>query len=262
MASVRKFQFDESFDTEMPYSERKAAENEARRAAEAPPEPEPEPEPEVPPPPTFSEAQLEEAKRVARAEGVREGDGQGFGRGYGEGMSKGMAEGRKAGRGEAEAQIEARFADAAVKVAEGVQALIAAREARNEEFARMPAVLAIAIARKLMPELTRRGGLIEIEGMITSLAAELIDEPRLTIRVEPETADLLRERLAGSRVLGPDAKVMVIEDPSIAVGDCRVEWADGGAERDTRRLLDDIEAIVSRLPTTDQPASDGDADAS
>jgi len=263
MASVRKFHFDESFDTEAPYSERKAAEAAARRAAEAPPpEPEPEPEPEAPPPPTFNEAELEEAKRIARADGAREGDGRGYGRGFGEGMVKGMTEGRQAGQREAEARIEARFADAAVKIATDVQALIAAREARNEEFARMPVVVAMAMVRKLMPELTRRGGLAEIEGLIASLAADLIDEPRLTIRVEPETADLLRERLEGSRVLGPDAKVMVIEDPTIAVGDGRVEWADGGVERDTRRLLDDIEAIVSRMPTTDQPSATVDADAS
>lgn len=257
MPSVRKFQFDESFDTELPYSARKALEAEARRAAEAPPEPES--EPEVPPPPTFSEEELAAARRVARAEGVKEGDAQGYGRGFGEGMAKGMAQGMERGRRQAEGQIEARFADAAIKIGASVEALIRAREARNEEFARLPVTAAFAIVRKLMPELTRRGALVEIEGLITSIVAELIDEPRLTIRVEPETAGLLRSRLAGSPVVGPDARVMVLDDSTIAVGDCRVEWADGGAERDTRRLLEDIEAIAIRPPTTDDPASGGDA---
>lgn len=258
MPSVRKFHFDESFDTELPYTVRRAAEDAARRAAEAPiePEPEPEPEPDIPPPPTFSEEELAEARERGRAEGVREGDAVGYGRGFGEGMARGMAEGREAGRGEAEARIEARFADAAERIVAGFRDLIAAREAKNEETRRLPVVLAMAAIRKIMPELTRRGGLAEIEGLITSLTAELIDEPRLTIRVAPETAEELRERLAASRILDPDAKLMVIGDPVFEIGDCRVEWADGGAERDTQKLLSDIEAIALRLPTTDEPASE------
>jgi flagellar assembly protein FliH len=42
-------------------------------------------------------------------------------------------------------------------------------------------------------------------------------------------------------------KVVLLAETSVAPGDCRIEWADGGVERDSARLWRDIDLAVARL---------------
>ena len=99
-----------------------------------------------------------------------------------------------------------------------------------------------------MPEWARRGGMIEVEAMVRACLTDLIDEPRLIIRVAEDSIDLVRDHLdqtIASRGFG--AKLMVIGDATVAPGGCRIEWAEGGAERDTAKLMAEIERCAARL---------------
>lgn len=252
MSSVRKFLFDESFDIELPHHRRKAA---AAPEPEPEPEPPPEPAPPPPPPPTFSEAELEAARKQAHADGEKAGRSAGYGQGYGEGHVAGRKEGVEQARREVEAQVAARCTAALEKIAAGVDALIADRAAGAAARRDEPVLIALAIVRKLMPELARRHGLAEVEALVRSCLAELIDEPRLVVRVAPDMADPVREELdalSGARGFG--ARLMVVDEPALGRGDCRIEWAEGGAERDIARTLNEIETIAARLMEAPVPA--------
>jgi flagellar assembly protein FliH len=50
------------------------------------------------------------------------------------------------------------------------------------------------------------------------------------------------ERMAEAS--GFTARLIVIGDPAMGAGDCRIEWGEGGAERDTNRLLEDVSRAV------------------
>jgi flagellar assembly protein FliH len=45
---------------------------------------------------------------------------------------------------------------------------------------------------------------------------------------------------------GFEGKVVVMAAPGLGAADCKVEWADGGAERDVERLMRDIEEVAER----------------
>lgn len=242
MSSVRKFQFDESFDTDLP-----------RRPK--PPEPEPEIElpPPPPPPPTFSEAELAAARKEGYAEGERAGQGAGYGKGFAEGLTKGMQEGFQQGKTQAEDQIANRIAGALERIGAGVDRMLAEREAVNAMRSDQPYYIALSIVRRLMPEMVQRYGVAEIEGVVRQFLTELIDEPRLIIRIAPDIAGEMRERLEEMTAAhGFDTKLVIIEEPGIQPGDCTIEWAEGGAERDTAHLMADIEARAA--PLLDAPA--------
>lgn len=255
MSSVRRFQFDESFDTDLP----------RRRKVEPEPVPEPEPEPEPPPAPTFSEAELDAVRQAAYAEGhqagLAQGDAAGYGRGLAEGMGQGLQEGHAKGKLEAEAQTEYRIAVGVERIAAGIDGLMHDRAVTNAMRGDQPVHLALAIVTKLMPELARRNGLAEIEGAVRSLMTELIDEPRLVIRVAPDLAGPLRGRLdAMIQSHGFTTKLAILEEPGMPPGDCRIEWAEGGAERDTAALM---AAVRDRIaPLLDHPAALVDGTAS
>lgn len=196
------------------------------------PRPQPAPEivviaPEEPPPPpsppTFSEAELASARQAA----------------YGDG--------RAAGLKEAAAAAERRQADALAALADALRALVADWREDAVRRQREAFDLGMAVLRRLQPELARRHALEEIGGVVHECLARLDAAPRLSIRVNPAHLDGVRaeaERVVAD--MGFDGKIVFAGDAHVAPGDCRVEWGDGGAERDQARLWEEIESILAR----------------
>ncbi len=249
--SVRKFLFDESFDVDAVPRMTHVEDDDLLPEDEfaLPPEPE---EPPPPPAPTFGEEELAAARAQGYEEGLAAGKSEGTAAGYGKGFTDGMAAGQNTGyergKAEVEATVNNRIANALSQIADGVSRLLATHEAGNAMRSEQPVHLAMAIVRKLLPEWARRGGMAEVEAMVRTCLTDLIDEPRLVIRVAEDTMGLVRDHL--DRTVGASgfgAKLMVIGDPSIAPGGCRIEWAEGGMERDTAQLLAEIERRAAHM---------------
>ena len=226
MAAARRFQFRTVFDDEP----RPAP----AAAAEAPP-PVVEPEmPEPEPAPTFSEADLVAARQEA------------------------FAAGREDGIRQAAEAIEQRIAETMARIVESMDGLFAQQSATADVAARDAAVIAVQIARKVLPALAERCAAEEIGRLVSQAMALARDEPRVVIRV----AEALREPLevhlrALTEGRGFQGQIVLTGDPAMAAGDCAVEWSAGGAERDTAALWRQIDAIVERN-LNEAPAPTGD----
>jgi flagellar assembly protein FliH len=218
MATTRRFLFDTSFDDGSRPFERMRFE-----PPPPPPEPEPEPEPPPPPEPTFGKADLLQAHE------------------------DGYADGFAAGKAAAEASAAARAAAAAAAL-EGHLAALLAGLADEAAARRERAVeVGLAVARKLLPAAARDRALGEVEAMVAAAAAEMIDEPRLVIRVAEAMAEDLAERLdALTSARGFSGRVVLLAEPALEFGDCRIEWAEGGVERSTGRLWQEIDRLAAR----------------
>lgn len=209
MQSVHKFLFDVSFDQAGP-----------------PPEPQPEPAPE-PVEPVYGEADLAAARREA--------------------FAAGKAEGAAEAAAEARAGIERAVSAALTAIAEALPKLIEARAEADRLAVRTAVETAVAIARKLHPELARRHGLDEVEGVLRHCLEERREEPRLVVRIEDGLLGALGARIDPlARSLGFEGRVILLADETIAPGDCRVEWADGGVERSGAALWEEVDAAVGR----------------
>lgn len=226
--SVHKFQFGTVFDGEHSDLDRDVDPMlDVPRYAPPPPPP-------PPPEPTFTAEQMQAAHSD----------------GYTQGQAAGYAAGHTAGGAEAQARQGTMLTQALTRIAEGVGRLITEREATNVMRQRLPLRLTLALARKLLPEMARRGAMDEIEGMVKECLRDLIDEPRLMVRVNDILLEEVKARLDGlPEATGFSGKLLVLGDPGLAPGDCRVEWAEGGAERNNKRLLEEIEQIAQRVLT-------------
>jgi flagellar assembly protein FliH len=242
-AQARKFLFETSFDPEdlrrardeaLARAERERAEAEARAAAEAaPPEPEPEPEP---PPPSFGEEEM----AAARAEA--------------------FAEGERAGQEAAMATVERHLALALAQIPPQLAGMVEDQRRSDEALGEQTLRIALTIARKLMPELARRQGLGEVEALVRACLADMLEEPRIVVRVSDGLIEAVRTRLQPiADELGFAGALVLLVDPALGPADCRVEWADGGAERIADGLWRDIDAAVARF--FDYPGIDGPAEA-
>jgi len=96
--------------------------------------------------------------------------------------------------------------------------------------------LAAAIARKLAPELVLREPFTEIATLATECLKHLAAAPHVVVRVNDSLHEVARARLDEiARARGFEGRLMVVAEPEIAVGDCKIEWADGGVVRDAAR---------------------------
>lgn len=172
----------------------------------------------------FSALELDAAKAAAHAEGVA------------------------AGRAEAEQQIARRVADACVSIGAKVGELIAACAQQHEAQTREAVGAATEIVKRLLPSLSKREAKGEIEALIRDCLSRLHEEPRLVVRVADELLDPIKQQIDQlTASAGYTGRVILFADPAIKPGDARVEWADGGAERDTAAIWREIYSAIQRF---------------
>jgi flagellar assembly protein FliH len=217
MAVVRKFLFDNDFGEAPQSTVGGARPKGAHGGSNAP---------AVPAPPMYSEAEMQGACDVARRQGEEAGATR--------------------GRNEAVAAFDKQVASALTAIAQQTAA-IAKSVAAEAAAAGKSVDLALAIVRKLHPALIERQGLAEIETVLGQCLESLKQEPRLVAYVHSARLDALQERLAQvSAASGFEGRVVLIGDDEMGQSDCRVEWADGGVEREAGRIWRAIEETLTR----------------
>ena len=87
--------------------------------------------------------------------------------------------------------------------------------------------------RKLAPALIAREPLAEIEALATGIFRQLLASPHVVVRVSDKLYDAARVKLEEiAQQTGFEGRLVMLAEPDIAEGDCRIEWADGGVTRD------------------------------
>ena len=83
--------------------------------------------------------------------------------------------------------------------------------------------------------------------MASECFRELIAAPHIAVRVNDALYSAAREKLeAIARAAGFEGRLVVLAEPGIALGDCRIEWADGGLAREGAATEAAIAEAVSR----------------
>ena len=125
---------------------------------------------------------------------------------------------------------------------------IASRFASIETRMETEAVdVAVAVARKLCVELVAREPLGEIMALVSDCFSHLVSTPHLVVRINDGLYDAARtqiERLAAHA--GFEGRLVILAEPTITTGDCRIEWADGGVVLDRTAIEAKISELVGR----------------
>lgn len=216
MPEVEKFMFDTSFDAPPPAPEPEVV------LEDVPAEPPP------PPPPMFSEDELRAAQASAHAEG----------------LSEGLKQGRAAAMAENESSVAAVLQGLSAQVAH----ILAEQSAQVDQSRQMTLDIALAITRKLLPDYIARHGLGEIEAAVRTVMDGLVHEPRLVVRVAEAQLDAVTAGVQQEVARrGFEGKLVFLADPTMGLADCRVEWAEGGVERDASRVWSEVDRLVAEV---------------
>jgi flagellar assembly protein FliH len=158
-----------------------------------------------------------------------------------------LAEGHATGLAEAAQSAESLTADSLAKMADTLASLFAAQEATALDTERRAIVAMQTIVAKLIPGIAAKDPLAEVEAFTTKCLNEAIDEPRVVLRVAEQIYEPLRERLDTlSNAAGYAGRIVLLADDAITGGDARVEWADGGAERNLAAQCTELSTLLDR----------------
>ena len=176
---------------------------------------------EAPPQPTFFEADLAAAS------------------------AEGFDSGCEAGKKEVLNGIENSLAETLAVIAEQLTAMSAQNHEAWAACQRHALALSVSITRKIVPGLALESALETIQQRIIDALPRLVDEPRVVIRVPDDILDSLRERIEKLAAdTGFGGHCILLSQAGLSGPDCRIEWADGGAEYDSKQLWQEIDIAV------------------
>ncbi|MES5481576.1 FliH/SctL family protein [Bradyrhizobium sp. INPA03-11B] len=148
---------------------------------------------------------------------------------------------------EAKVESDRRMAQALEEIGTAIKG-IAARFAGIETRMETEAVdVAVAVARKLCAELIAREPLGEITALVSDCFSHLVATPHLVVRINDalyEAAHHNIEQMAAHS--GFQGRLVILAEPTIATGDCRIEWADGGVVLERAAIEGKINELVGR----------------
>jgi len=156
-------------------------------------------------------------------------------------------DGYDAGQREAKAESDRRTALALEEIRLAIQG-IAARFAGVETRMETEAVdVAVAVARKLCSQLIAAEPLGEITGLVSDCFSHLVATPHLVVRINDSLYEAAREKIERQAAqCGFQGRLVVLAEPDIATGDCRIEWADGGVVLERAAIEAKINELVGR----------------
>jgi len=163
----------------------------------------------------------------------------------------GHAAGFLAGEAQAMASVERQRALALAAIGERMSVAAEALMALEARLEQEAIDIAVAVAGKLAATLIAREPLAEIRRLVGDCFANLRGVPHLVVRVHDDLLEDARgelTRLAAER--GFEGRLVILAEPVIAVGDCRIEWSTGGIMLDRDETALRIGEAVERYVTS------------
>jgi flagellar assembly protein FliH len=156
-------------------------------------------------------------------------------------------DGYDAAQREAKAESDRRAALALEEISIAIQG-IATRFSGIETRMETEAVdVAVAVARKLCSELMTREPLGEITALVSDCFSHLVSTPHLVVRINEQLYEPAREQIEKqAKRSGFEGRLVILAEPEIASGDCRIEWADGGVVLERAAIEAKINELVGR----------------
>lgn len=155
------------------------------------------------------------------------------------------------GKADTEAQAAAARAMALSAIAQGLTQILAQMDAALTTLRQESAQIALDVARKVATNALQAQPLEEVEALVADCLHKLHREPRLVVRLSPDCAEALRTDIdALCQQHGYAGRIVIVPEPALSGADCRVEWADGGIERDLAATFAAIDETFERWRTS------------
>jgi flagellar assembly protein FliH len=156
-------------------------------------------------------------------------------------------DGFDAAQREAKVESDRRSALALEEIGISIQAIVARFSDVARRMETEAVDVAVAVARKLCSELIAAEPLGEVTGLVSDCFSHLVSTPHLVVRINESLYDAARERIERlAQQSGFEGRLVILAEPEIDTGDCRIEWADGGVVLERAAIEAKIDELVGR----------------
>lgn len=126
-----------------------------------------------------------------------------------------------------------------------LMALIAAASEDQKQQEQNVLALSKEIILKLLPSLSEDNAVAEIEKFLTDNFPNFSKEAKLSFYFHPDMLKKVQEiiaRLANTNDF--EGKISLHKDTALGMDDCRVEWENGGVEKNMHKMLEKVSNIL------------------
>ncbi len=182
-------------------------------------------------PPPLTEADI----RAAQEEGYRKG------------FLEGEREGQMAAQSE-QAKVAQELRDSLTGMARHIEQLIHHYNLFVANAKVMLPPLALTLARKVAGDALKENALASIEQTIGSCLETMLGEAQIHVLVNSRIAGALEEKLISMFAHRQDpGEITITGDDAVPIGDCRLIWKQGYAERSTAQLWSELETLIEGM---------------
>jgi len=143
--------------------------------------------------------------------------------------------------------LEADTRDQVNALLKSVQQLLGQVERECNAIRNKAITLATTTATLLARELTERMPVTNLEALFAEALDHIGDAPQIALSVNDSLVDNVRNAVSSiADERGFTGKIVVIGDPDKKIGDCSLQWADGGIELEQDKISNAISGIVKR----------------
>jgi flagellar assembly protein FliH len=158
--------------------------------------------------------------------------------------------GFEAGQAQARTEAAERIAKTLLQIADSMERINQALTGIETKLEIEAVQVAVAVAAKLAPELIAHEPFTEISALATECFRQLVTTPQIAVHIGADIFESAKDKLEDiARARGYDGRLVVQPDDKMAPGDCRIEWTDGGVNRDRAATLSAIDDVVGRYVT-------------
>lgn len=174
-----------------------------------------------PPPPSFSQEELNAAVAKAREEGYEKGFQAALG------------------------DYEKQEAEMLQSLNNRLLSMLVDTEAFQKQLEQDNLGFVSGVLKKVFPTLAAKQAAAELELFLEENFSHFKNEPSLSFSFNPDSVKIaaaLLPKLANANDF--EGKISVHKDEALGVGDCRIEWKNGGVERNADKMLEKVSNLL------------------
>lgn len=180
-------------------------------------------EPAPPPENMFTQDELDEAVKTAHAIG------------------------HAAGHEKAMASVENKLAASLDIIVPQIAGMIEIHEKQYKNMLQEAVKIAVTAAKKAIPVISAKHGTEEIEAVVKECMSHISTEPKVMVKTATESVETLKASIEKIVELSAfEGKIAIVSDENMAIGDCAIEWSNGGLEKNFEKLWENIEGIIAK----------------
>jgi flagellar assembly protein FliH len=155
--------------------------------------------------------------------------------------------GHAAGHEKAMASVENKLAASLDIIVPQIAGMIEIHEKQYKNMLQEAVKIALTAAKKAIPAISAKHGTEEIETIVKECMSYISTEPKVMVKTAPDSVETLKASIEKMVELNAfEGKVAIISDENMAVGDCSIEWSNGGLEKNFEKLWENIEEIIAK----------------